>query len=163
MNEQKTMIIECPDCKGTGLYVGCAERDGAAVVCYNCNGTGQKEYKYREFTGRNKRNNVKRVYLPSDYVIGADDVVTDEGVTLHFSQYGCTYEEWLNGAEPKPMEELVCPRMVYPSVQGVEPCSQCKGELIPGRRISLCRYYSGKANCWKEYYENKYGSDKCHL
>lgn len=32
---------ECNACKGTGLYVGMAERDGAAVVCYTCKGTGK--------------------------------------------------------------------------------------------------------------------------
>ena len=155
MNEQKTITIECPDCKGTGLYVGCAERDGAAVVCYMCNGTGQKEYKYREFTGRNKRSNVKRVFRPSNYVIGADDIVNDEGVTLHFSRYGCTYEEWLNGADPKPMEELVCPYMHDNRGMGNEPCSRCARQPYTAR-INQCRYFSDKANCWKEYHANKY-------
>jgi len=32
---------ECSACKGTGLYVGMAEREGAAVVCSRCKGTGK--------------------------------------------------------------------------------------------------------------------------
>lgn len=35
----RTIIIECQACKGTGLYKGMAERDGAAVVCSHCHGT----------------------------------------------------------------------------------------------------------------------------
>ena len=46
MKENKTKhVIEfdekCKSCKGTGLYVGLAERDGAAVVCHTCKGTGK--------------------------------------------------------------------------------------------------------------------------
>ena len=32
---------ECESCKGTGLYVGMAEREGSAVVCHTCKGTGK--------------------------------------------------------------------------------------------------------------------------
>ena len=32
----KTIQIECPSCKGTGLYKGYAEKDDCAVICANC-------------------------------------------------------------------------------------------------------------------------------
>ena len=30
--------VECTSCSGTGLYQGMAERDGTAVICYQCDG-----------------------------------------------------------------------------------------------------------------------------
>ena len=55
---------KCKSCKGTGLYVGMGERDGAAVVCHRCDGTGKYHFKheYEDFDGRLKRENIKRVY-----------------------------------------------------------------------------------------------------
>ena len=46
---KRTIVIECQACGGTGLYKGMAERDGAAVVCSCCNGTGKTEFTYNEF------------------------------------------------------------------------------------------------------------------
>lgn len=35
--------IECHSCGGSGVYVGIAELDGAAVICSNCHGRGRTE------------------------------------------------------------------------------------------------------------------------
>jgi len=56
----------CDSCKGTGLYVGFAEHDGAAIVCHHCGGTGRYhfEHEYDEFTCRkNPPRKIKRVFL----------------------------------------------------------------------------------------------------
>lgn len=34
------VLIECGECKGTGIYVGGAEAKGEAVICFRCQGTG---------------------------------------------------------------------------------------------------------------------------
>lgn len=110
----KTVEIECPSCKGTGLYAGICERDGAAVVCTTCGGKGYTTYSYNEFTGKKVKEGVKRVFQKTcGYIHGSEDYTTPEGKVIHFSQYGCTYEEWLNGKEPTPMEELYCPYVYY--------------------------------------------------
>ena len=59
-----TLTRECVACRGTGLYAGEGERDGAAVVCHNCKGEGQEVVSVSgvAFTGR-KPCDVKRVYL----------------------------------------------------------------------------------------------------
>lgn len=144
--------IECPECKGTGLYKGMAERDGCAVICNKCAGTGFVYFHYNEFTEKKKRNDVKRVFERTcGYVHSAENVVCDDGKELHFANYGCTYEEWLNGETPKPMEELYCPFIYYNKGYGSEPLPKCNIDL--GQRISDCKFYSDKANCWKEYHE----------
>ena len=33
------MMIECPSCKGTGVYSGMGENKNVAVVCYKSKGT----------------------------------------------------------------------------------------------------------------------------
>jgi hypothetical protein len=53
--------IECKACSGTGLYRGCAEPQGVAVVCFVCGGSGESLIEYTPFTGRKRRNDVQYV------------------------------------------------------------------------------------------------------
>ncbi len=153
---KRTIIIECQACGGTGLYKGIAERDGAAVVCSHCHGTGKTEFTYNEFEGRKEMDGVTRVFEGSfGYVHTDKDTTTEEGRTLHFSQYGCSYEEWKAGVEPTPMEELYCPYIYRNRGIGNEPCSRCKtGCKGWGGSISDCKFYSDKAKCWEEWHKN---------
>ena len=156
----KTIEIECPSCKGTGLYVGMCEREGSAVVCTTCGGKGYTTYSYNEFTGKKVKEGVKRVFKKTcGYVHGAEDYTTPEGKVIHFSQYGCTYEEWLNGKEPKPMEELYCPYVYYNKGIGSEPLEKCRGNLSEWGMITKCKLYFDKENCWKEFYEKEEKND----
>ena len=104
--------VVCPSCKGSGLYQGMAERKGCAVVCYQCDGTGKKHviHEYEKFEKQKIINNVARVFKTAGgYGITAEDVTTKEGVTIHFSQAGATYKDWLAGKELLPIRELHCP------------------------------------------------------
>lgn len=65
----KTITIECPDCRGTGLYKGFMERDGEAVICVRCSGTGAQELRYNEFTSRKDKAGVRRVRAGSGTII----------------------------------------------------------------------------------------------
>lgn len=95
---KRTITIECKFCGGTGLYKGMAERDGCAVICSSCQGTGKTEFTYNEFEGRKPMENVTRVFEGSfGYIHSDKNCTTEEGKTIHFSQYGCTYEEWQKG------------------------------------------------------------------
>jgi hypothetical protein len=52
-----TVIVDCPECKATGLYHGYSEPSGVAVVCTKCKGSGGipmpkfTRRKYREDIG----------------------------------------------------------------------------------------------------------------
>lgn len=104
--------IDCESCKGTGVYVGFAEHDGAAVICHSCNGNGKQNFSqtFTKFTGKKKKSGIKRVYDGSHgYVISAKDVINDEGL-FPFSQAGVDYNEWFeDGKEPLPLKFLMCP------------------------------------------------------
>ena len=153
--DQENIVIEyeCPSCKGRGLYQGSSERDGAAVICYKCNGTGKRTFKAKSFVGRKIADGVTRVFDSSGYCVSAKDRVTEDGVKLTFSQWGCTYEEWLAGARPVPLKGLMCPYMHDNRGIGNEPLGgKCaEGNLRPFGRISDCQHYANKAKCWEEY------------
>ena len=153
----------CGSCGGTGLYVGMAERNGAAVICHTCDGTGKVSHyqKHPKFQGRKKRDGVKRVFKTAGgYSIGAEDVTTKEGKILHFSRFGCSYEDWLKGVKPKPIEELHCPYMhTNQNMQcGDHPAyevyhKRCRKANILGTWIKDCKLFSDKAECWRLYHE----------
>ena len=150
----KELQIECPDCKGTGLYKGCCEKDDCAVVCTTCKGKGYTTYEYNEFTGKKVKEGIKRVFGKTcGFVHSAYDYKCEDGKVMHFSEYGCTYEEWLNGAEPRPMEELVCPYYYNNRGIGSEPFEKCRESIGLGNFISECKYYENKAQCWKELHD----------
>mgnify|MGYP006898470229 CR=1 FL=1 len=65
----KSIKIECPDCRGTGLYKGFMEGPGEAVVCVRCSGSGAQELKYNEFTGRKTKTGVTKVRSGSGTIL----------------------------------------------------------------------------------------------
>ena len=67
MNE---VLAECSSCNGTGLYRGFAEREGVAVVCVVCNGTGCTKLRYKPFVKRHGRRDVKYVHRSKGMFIG---------------------------------------------------------------------------------------------
>ena len=168
LEETDTHVIvnftkECGACKGTGLYVGMAERDGAAVICTRCDGTGRVVHQasYPKFKGRKKRDDVRRVYhTAGGYGITTQDITTEKGETIHFSRFGCSYEDWLKGDKPKPIEELHCPYIhtnqsmqdrdheAYPLYK-----ERCNQEALLGGWISDCKLFNKKAECWLRYYQ----------
>lgn len=146
------IIIQCSSCEGTGLYKGFAENGKSAVVCHVCNGTGKIEFNYNEFTGRKTREDVSRVYDGSHgYGITDVDIKTDGGKVIHFSQGGCTYQEWLNGMEPKPIKDLYCPYLWKNTGIGNEPLERCERGCKGFGSISDCAFYSDKVTCWELY------------
>lgn len=146
--------VECPACHGTGLYQGFAERDGAFVVCYHCQGKGYFESKkifQKSFT-RKKQNKCKRVYSK-----GCEYVITDEDLlTMPFSKYGCSYEDWLKGSKPIPLKFLVCPYLE--TSQGLQTKdknnlykTRCSEGVSFGLSIYKCKFFHEKDKCWEIY------------
>ena len=139
-------VQECESCSGTGLYQGVAERDGAAVVCVTCKGTGRQHVKheYNEFTGRKKAENVSRVYRTGAGIVLAPSV-TSGGVPL---------EEWernpdsvnAKGAE---LRSHTCPRwwLQVTDYDRQPKWDECKNVSLGGS-FSKCHYFPRKAACW---------------
>lgn len=133
---------ECPRCGGTGLYIGMAERDGFAVVCQKCKGSGKHHfvYEYKEFTGRKDRDDVKTVLQVNPGIC--------VGGNLNFG--GIPYEQWKkDGVFPRgtEMREYVCPAWWCQAVGGTFDESNCPGFGI----FSKCQYFGNKMWCWGRY------------
>ncbi len=101
--EKITVRAQCGDCGGTKIYVGLECHDGAGMVCANCEGKGWVPITYTPFIAPKKRNDVKRVFEAQKYrTFYPTDHTFEDGKTVNYSEFGCTYEEWENGATPKP-------------------------------------------------------------
>jgi len=143
-----SLEIECKSCNGTGLYVGTAEREGSAVICTTCEGTGCQDYNfgYTLFIERKIRNDVRRVFKRScGYVHSADD---QKGI--EFSKGGVLYADWIAGKVPKPIKSLYCP-LQWTGQEWSSPL-YCKVSGA-GMCISECPYRKehGVMPCWDEY------------
>lgn len=132
---------ECHSCKGTGLYVGMAERDGAAVVCYRCKGSGKEVVTYTPFRGRLPATGVTRVHVSRGYVVGAE------------SSGGLPLAEWTPG-EPVPADEAYyCPFLYTNQEWCAHPDPEYGGApLSLGLRISECPFWSEKSECWAKHH-----------
>ena len=141
-------VQQCKSCGGVGLYVGMAERDGAAVVCNACEGSGreQKNVEYEEFTGRKERKGITRVYRISSGIVLAPSVVKG-GVSL---------DEWEKDSESvnrrgAEIRDHVCPAWWYQSADSRKNPNweECKDSW--GRSFSNCRHFKNKAHCWDRF------------
>jgi len=146
----------CPECEGTGLYIGSAERDRAAVVCRKCKGTGCYHFRqeYEEFEGIKERPNVKRVFeVNLGIVIGSS-----HGHTLE-EFGGMSYGDWKAGKEfghGTEMRKYSCPHM-WCQIAGKERSSHLEKhcEICGGGRYRDCPLYAQKEDCWKFYDEKE--------
>jgi hypothetical protein len=140
-------VSECDSCKGTGIYVGFAERDGIGVVCNRCKGSGRVEnrVKYNTFVSRNKRTDVKQVLQTNPGLLcGKLNDLTEFG--------GMPYADWMLGNPFKSgmeMRRFTCPSWWYQSVD-YNRKPDWKECLILGS-FSSCRHFTDKANCWKRF------------
>ena len=148
----------CGSCKGTGLYVGMAERDGAAVVCHTCKGTGCQHLRveYEPFLAQQPAPPaVERVYqVNPGIVIGKGKV--GEYALADFG--GVPVEEWrrdpssanLPGTENR---LFTCPAWWYQSADYKRKPNWNDAE----RRchgigsFSSCKYFGEKAGCWAKF------------
>lgn len=138
---------ECRDCGGTGLYVGPVERDGNAVVCHRCKGTGcfRFVHEYTPFVARRKRNDIA-------WVVEANPgIVVGLGNNLRLPEFGgMPYAGWSAG-KPFPrgseMRKFVCPAWWCQS------CGKDKPDWAECGlgRFSDCKYFPTKDKCWTRY------------
>ena len=139
-------LAECRSCKGTGIYVGFAEENGAGVVCSRCRGQGFKELTWEPFEGRKERKDVVRVYRTNPGIrIGENDFIrlTDFG--------GMSYKKWLETGEfPLGSEDRqhTCPAWFYQFIGKKPDWKKCD---CLGGRFFQCRHFDNKDQCWKEW------------
>ncbi len=148
MHHKLTWTQECKSCKGTGLYIGMAEKDGSAVVCYNCEGTGESKHtvEYDNFNGRKYNGKVKWVYQTNPG-IGIGD-----GGKYTFQDFGgMCYEDWLKGHNFPPKSEMrkfVCPAWWYQSVDYNKKPDWCD---CLGVSFNNCDEFKKKEKCWERW------------
>lgn len=138
---------KCKSCGGTGLYVGMAERDGVAVVCHTCKGTGKHHfvYEYEEFAGRIFNEDVKRV-VKTNPGIGLGEINGD--ITW---VGGMTYEEWLEGNKfivGMEMRQHTCPCWWY---QSADYKNKPNWNECGWGSFSSCKNFSNKQKCWERW------------
>lgn len=142
---------QCKSCGGTGLYVGFAEKDGAAVVCHTCKGTGCHHVKieYDDFEKRERRKGVKRVYEVNPGICiggskGGEHCLEDFG--------GMPYEDWLKGEgfpEGSENRRYTCPAWWYQSANyKLKPDWK---ECIGCGSFSGCKRFPEKLYCWQRW------------
>ena len=139
-------VQRCASCEGTGLYIGVCERDGAAVVCTTCTGTGrvQMRREYIEFRGRVELPDVKRVYASScNHVISPSIVPGGVPREVWESNPKSVYER---GRENR---EHSCPAWWHQAINsGKKPYwKECNDAL--GKSFSECPHYGEKTKCWE--------------
>lgn len=143
-------VAECPQCRGTGLYTGFAERDGAAVVCKGCEGTGRivQTIHFEDFTGRKQKAGIKRVLLCNPGI----QVGSVKGSLERFG--GMPYKDWAAGKKfpaGHEMREFTCPNWYYQSANSdLRPdWPECHENF--GRSYSQCKRFKNKAKCWEKF------------
>ena len=140
-------VQECYYCKGTGIYVGLSEHNGAAVVCNRCKGTGRQEktYSYKDFTGRKIRDGVTRVFASSCGFVIEPGSITPGGVP---------YGDWQIDSEAvyRPDAELrvqTCPAQWQQEIG--KPMPRWKECILPGQNFSECPSFKLKKKCWERW------------
>jgi hypothetical protein len=158
MMERQTFRVEteCDSCDGTGIYRGMAEGDGVGVVCRKCNGTGKHIFKhhYTEFTGKKRRKDVERVYLPSRFKLGLGVIDFKDIGEIDMDKQGVSYDEFCKGERPTYIKEIECPMMADQGachkVEGfVDECNNLG--LRFGMIISGCKNHCNRKSCWERF------------
>jgi hypothetical protein len=147
--ERIELDVKCPDCGGTGLYVGMGEKIGAAIVCYKCNGTGKYHfvYQYEKFIKREDKTGIKRVYKCNPGIcIGENDKIRLEDFG------GVDYTQWIkNGKFPEKSEDrkYTCPAWWYQTSDYKKKPDW--NECLPCGSFSNCDHFIDKAQCWDRF------------
>ena len=146
MNEQQKVTVDaqCEACRGSGLYVGIGERDGLAVVCRECRGSGMRPVTYTPFTGLRLRHDVRKV------------VQNNPGVVLipELTRGGVGYQEWLERPESaremgREVREFYCPAWWHLGAgSGLMPQWE---ECIKFGSFPACPSFEEKERCWERH------------
>lgn len=149
MKERKSIDLDivCKSCGGTGFYVGMAERDGAAVVCTTCTGSGKQAYhfEYEPFDQRAPTpRGIQRVHVSRGYVLSEQHPQCDGGVPVGEYEPGMTVPA---------DENLYCPYLYTGQQWCARPDPKWgSAPITAGRYISDCPHWAEKADCWTKFH-----------
>ena len=153
MNRIIEYDCKCASCKGTGLYVGMAERNGAAVVCHTCDGAGRRHVviEYEDPEPLERKAAVSRVFETNPGIVIGNG---KEGEYQLSDFGGMPYDDWFNGkAFPAKSENrrFTCPRWWYQSAdyKKAPEWDECYCSL--GSTFSSCTYFKTKERCWARW------------
>jgi len=158
-----TLRIErqCVSCHGTGLYCGFAEKNGAAVVCHTCKGSGKEviEIDNTAFTGRTERKGVKRVFQHNPgFGIGTGN--NQEGRSYRLEDFGgIPYADWAAGKPFGPgteMRQFVCPHWWFQSVDYDRKPNWPECDEMGCGSFRNCPHFENKDRCWSRYDQDGY-------
>ena len=148
----------CKSCNGTGLYVGMAEHDGAAVVCHTCKGTGCHHFVY-------EYENFKTRLPPSSTILQVyqcnPGIVIGRGPGFTLADFGgMTFAQWAAGMQFGPGTEnrkYTCPAWWYQTADCKKrpKWEECEASL--GWSFSKCPYFVNKDECWERWDNEKVG------
>lgn len=152
-----TYSSECNSCKGTGLYVGMAERNGIAVVCHSCKGKGiiDNTVEFRIFNGRRHHAKAKWVLrFNAGYIVGIGFLQGKTEAVDYDHWGGMSYEDWLalddavvfpNGLE---MRRHSCPAWWY---QSVDRKRMPSWDECGFGSFSKCANFPNRVACWARW------------
>ena len=149
----------CKSCNSTGLYKGLAERDGFAVVCHTCEGSGKHHVKieYDDFEERKKRDDVTRVLEvnPGICVGPAGEL----GGPIAEDQFGGQpYDQWFLGhpfSAGMEMRNYTCPAWWYQSADSDKKPNW--NECIGGGSFSSCQSFYSTDIQYHQYESSRSG------
>lgn len=151
---KKTVIVrECQSCGATGLYRGMGERDGVAVVCHTCNGTGKETItvNWTPFETRKPARGVSVVLQTNPGICAAPGIVPG----------GIPFEDWTAG-KPFPrrgaeMRQHTCPAWWY---QSADYDRKPNWKECGWGAFSSCAHFKDKAKCWERFDKEDAASEK---
>ena len=153
MKHRIEVYEKCRVCRGTGLYIGMAEKDGAAIVCYKCKGTGccHTIFEYEDFKGRIRRDKVEQVYECNPGII-----IGKGGGKYKLSDFGgIPYREWDIG---KPFikaenRDYTCPKWWFQVSNSNKELDwqECNDSWV--KPFSQCKFFRDKDKCWDRFDE----------
>ena len=144
-----TVNVFCSVCGGYGVIINNFTKDGSALHCENCDGTGSVERVIETFTERKNYDQIHRVFLTNlgitiqDY---PDLPVEDQG--------GVSYEQWQSigkdcfgkGTE---LEKRTCPKMWYSQINStIEPPNYID---CVENKFRSCPKWRTRADCWTTF------------
>jgi hypothetical protein len=122
------------------------ERDGVAVQCHTCKGTGEHLHKYLEFTGKKSKSGIQKV------------VLFNPGIALGSGpEYGgISYEDWMKnpvfglGTESR---GITCPAWWY-GLDGSHDQPdwiECRVGVRAGASYTSCTSFDRREKCWEKF------------
>jgi len=144
---------KCKSCKGTGLYIGYAEKDGAAVVCCDCRGTGCRHTKieYDDFEERIARDDVERVYEINPGIGIGKGKASGEYKLSDFG--GISYEVWVKGHRKfgpgTENRRFTCPAWWYQTADYEKKPDWA--DCVGFGSFSGCDHFANKEDCWDRW------------